>query len=249
MSRKRIKRNKKNRKNLFINILASILILISLALIFNSQIRNIFMIWNTNKYQVSQVSKEKLEENERADGNFDFNSVKAISSEAVLAAQWDAQKLPVIGGIAIPELELNLPIFKGLNNINLYYGAGTMKPDQVMGQGNYSLASHHVFSAKNAENMLFSPLDRAEKGMKIYLTDKDKVYSYEITEVKRVTPDRVDEIQDREGIDEITLVTCVDYDAAERIIVKGILSETKSYAETSSDVLDAFNKPYKQFSL
>ena len=51
--------------------------------------------------------------------------------------------------------------------------------------------------------MLFSPLDRAEKGMKIYLTDKDKVYSYEITEVKRVTPDRVDEIQDREGIDEI----------------------------------------------
>ena len=249
MSRKRIKRNKKNRKNLFINILASFLILISLALIFNSQIRNIFMIWNTNKYQVSQVSKEKLEENERADGNFDFNSVKAISSEAVLAAQWDAQKLPVIGGIAIPELELNLPIFKGLNNINLYYGAGTMKPDQVMGQGNYSLASHHVFSTKNAENMLFSPLDRAEKGMKIYLTDKDKVYSYEITEVKRVTPDRVDEIQDREGIDEITLVTCVDYDAAERIIVKGILSETKSYAETSSDVLDAFNKPYKQFSL
>ena len=249
MSRKRIKRNKKNRKNLFINILASFLILISLALIFNSQIRNIFMIWNTNKYQVSQVSKEKLEENERADGNFDFNSVKAISSEAVLAAQWDAQQLPVIGGIAIPELELNLPIFKGLNNINLYYGAGTMKPDQVMGQGNYSLASHHVFSAKNAENMLFSPLDRAEKGMKIYLTDKDKVYSYEITEVKRVTPDRVDEIQDREGIDEITLVTCVDYDAAERIIVKGILSETKLYAETSSDVLDAFNKPYKQFSL
>ena len=249
MSRKRINRNKKNRKNLFINILASFLILISLALIFNSQIRNIFMIWNTNKYQVSQVSKEKLEENERADGNFDFNSVKAISSEAVLAAQWDAQKLPVIGGIAIPELELNLPIFKGLNNINLYYGAGTMKPDQVMGQGNYSLASHHVFSAKNAENMLFSHLDRAEKGMKIYLTDKDKVYSYEITEVKRVTPDRVDEIQDREGIDEITLVTCVDYDAAERIIVKGILSETKSYAETSSDVLDAFNKPYKQFSL
>ena len=79
MSRKRIKRNKKNRKNLFINILASFLILISLALIFNSQIRNIFMIWNTNKYQVSQVSKEKLEENERADGNFDFNSVKAIS--------------------------------------------------------------------------------------------------------------------------------------------------------------------------
>ena len=64
--------------------------------------------------------------------------------------------------------------------------------------------------------------------MKIYLTDKDKVYTYEITEVKRVTPDRVDEIEDRDGVKEITLVTCVDYNATERIIVKGIFKEIKS---------------------
>ena len=57
------KNNKKtNRKNLLINVLAGFLILLSLALIFNSKIRDIFMVWNTNKYQVSQVSKEKLEE-------------------------------------------------------------------------------------------------------------------------------------------------------------------------------------------
>ena len=57
------KKSKKNkRRNLFINILAGFLILLSLALIFNSKIRDIFLVWNTNKYQVSQVSKEKLEE-------------------------------------------------------------------------------------------------------------------------------------------------------------------------------------------
>ena len=61
-----------------------------------------------------------------------------------------------------------------------------------------------------------------------------------------MTPDRVDEIEDREGINEITLVTCLDYNATERIIVKGDLKEIKPYSETSSDVLDAFNKPYKQ---
>ena len=123
MSRKRTKSKKNKRKNLLINILAGFLILLSLALIFNSKIRNIFMVWNTNKYQVSQVSKEKLEENNSAEGNFDFNSVKSISSEAVLSAQWDAQQLPVIGGIAVPEVEINLPIFKGLDNVNLFYGA------------------------------------------------------------------------------------------------------------------------------
>ena len=246
MSQRRIKSKKNKRKNLLINILAGFLILLSLALIFNSKIRNIFMVWNTNKYQVSQVSKEKLEENNNSEGNFDFNSVKSISSEAVLSAQWDAQQLPVIGGIAIPEVEINLPIFKGLDNVNLFYGAGTMKPNQKMGEGNYSLASHHIFTAENASQMLFSPLVNAKEGMKIYLTDKEKVYTYVIREVKHVTPDRVDEIEDREGINEITLVTCVDYNATERIIVKGDFKEMKSYAETPSDVLEAFNKPYKQ---
>ena len=244
MSHRKIKKN--NRKNILINILAGFLILLSLALIFNAQIRDIFMVWNTNKYQVSQVTKEKIEENKETEGNFDFDSVKSISSEAVLAAQWDAQQLPVIGGIAIPEVEINLPIFKGLDNVNLLYGAGTMKANQKMGEGNYSLASHHIFTAENASQMLFSPLVNAKAGMKIYLTDKDKVYTYEIREVKHVTPDRVDEIEDRDGIKEITLVTCVDSDATERIIVKGDFKEVKAYSETSDDILSAFNQPYKQ---
>ncbi len=246
MSEKDSKKKKKKRRNLLTNILAVFLILLSLVLIFNSTIRNMFMVWNTNKYQVSQVTKEKIEENKETEGNFDFDSVKSISSEAVLAAQWDAQQLPVIGGIAIPEVEINLPIFKGLDNVNLFYGAGTMKANQKMGEGNYSLASHHIFTAENASQMLFSPLVNAKAGMKIYLTDKDKVYTYEIREVKHVTPDRVDEIEDRDGIKEITLVTCVDYDATERIIVKGDFKEVKAYSETSDDVLSAFNKPYKQ---
>ena len=121
-----------------------------------------------------------------------------------------------------------------------------MKADQKMGEGNYSLASHHIFTAENASQMLFSPLVNAKAGMKIYLTDKDKVYTYEIREVKHVTPDRVDEIEDRDGIKEITLVTCVDYDATERIIVKGDFKEVKAYSETSDDILNAFNQPYKQ---
>ena len=246
MSHKKIKSKKNKRRNLFLNILAGFLILLSLALIFNSKIRDLFMVWNTNKYQVSQVTKEKIEENKETEGNFDFDSVKSISSEAVLAAQWDAQQLPVIGGIAIPEVEINLPIFKGLDNVNLFYGAGTMKANQKMGEGNYSLASHHIFTAENASQMLFSPLVNAKEGMKIYLTDKDKVYTYEIREVKHVTPDRVDEIEDREGVKEITLVTCVDYNATERIIVKGDFKEVKAYSETSDDILSAFNQPYKQ---
>ena len=44
----------------------------------------------------------------------------------------------------------------------------------------------------------------------------------------------------------ITLVTCVDYDATERIIVKGDLKDTKDYSQTPEEILTAFNQPYKQ---
>lgn len=60
------KKKKTNRKNLLINILAGFLIILSVALIFNSKIRDIFIVWNTNKYQVSQVSKEKIEEDRKS---------------------------------------------------------------------------------------------------------------------------------------------------------------------------------------
>jgi len=124
-----------------------------------------------------------------------------------------------------------------------------MKPDQKMGEGNYSLASHHIFTAENASQMLFSPLVNAKAGMKIYLTDKDKVYTYEITEVKRVTPDRVDEIEDRDGVKEITLVTCDDLAATNRIIVKGTLETSVDYDQAPKEILEAFSKSYNQMQL
>ena len=63
--------------------------------------------------------------------------------------------------------------------------------------------------------------------MKIHLTDKNKVYTYEISEVKRVTPDRVDEIDDRTGVDEITLVTLMMQQLLSEVIVKGDLERNK----------------------
>lgn len=241
-------KGKKKKSGMGRSLLLLLLMMLSLALIFNSAIRNFIIGWNTNKYQITKVTAEEIEENKKAETTFDFDQVQAISTEAVLAAQWEAQQLPVIGGIAIPELGINLPIFKGVSNVALMYGAGTMKETQEMGKGNYSLASHHIFGVAGAADVLFSPLDRAENGMKIYITDKSTVYTYVIDSVETVTPESVYVIDDVPGRTEVTLVTCTDYDATARIIVKGILESTTPYKETPKDILDSFTKNYNQYN-
>ena len=243
------KRKQRSKRNIFINIVATLLIIVALGLIFNAQIRNMIMVLHTNQYQVSKVSKDSINKNKNAETSFDFNKVESLSTEAVINAQWKAQQLPVIGGISIPEVSMNLPIFKGLDNAGLYYGAGTMKETQQMGQGNYALASHHVFGITGASNMLFSPLDRAKAGMKIYITDKEHVYTYVITSVETVTPDRTDLIEDTEGVTEITLVTCEDAAATNRTIVKGTLEGSVEYDKAPKDVLESFSKSYNQMQI
>ncbi|AWL25812.1 class A sortase [Streptococcus suis] len=240
-------KKKKRKGSFWRNLLTVVLILISLALIFNTSIRNFIIGWNTNKYQISNVTTEDIEKNKQAETTFDFDQVQSISTEAILAAQWDAQRLPVIGGIAVPELGINLPIFKGVFNTSLMYGAGTMKENQEMGKGNYALASHHIFGVTGAADVLFSPLDRAKNGMKIYITDKTNVYTYVIDSVEIVSPESVYVIDDVEGRTEVTLVTCTDYNATQRIIVKGVLESTTPYNETAKDILDSFNKSYNQY--
>ncbi|MEQ9810798.1 class A sortase [Streptococcus jiangjianxini] len=242
---------KKNKLGGFLrNLIIVLLVVVGVALIFNKSIRNTVIAWNTNKYQVEHVSRKTIKKNQKAETSYDFDGVDSISTESVLSAQMNAQQLPVIGGIAIPEVGINLPIFKGLGNTELTYGAGTMKENQVMGgKNNYALASHHVFGMTGSSNMLFSPLDRAKNGMKIYLTDKEKVYTYKITNVHVVAPTEVAVIDDHAGQSELTLVTCTDAEATERTIVNAVLEGETSYGNASDDIHKAFNTSYNQIVL
>ena len=65
---KKNKATKKRRKWLDILrwVLIVVLLVVGLALIFNKSIRNTVIAWNTNKYQVSNVSKKTIEKNKEA---------------------------------------------------------------------------------------------------------------------------------------------------------------------------------------
>jgi len=87
-----------------------------------------------------------------------------------------------------------------------------------MGVGNYAVASHSLFYGWRYEELLFSPLRRAEKGMKIYTRDSEKIYTYVISDIFVVNPDAGYVASDTEGDGLITMITCTDRYATQRLI-------------------------------
>ncbi|MDR0690884.1 MAG: class A sortase [Streptococcaceae bacterium] len=226
----------KKKKSKLSTFLLLLILLIGLALIFNKEIRYFLMGLNSERYS-RKISVKKLYDNNKSKQPFDFDVINPVSTEAVLAAQFSTQPLPVIGFIAMPDVKMKLPIFKGLSNTALLYGAGTMKEGQVMGEGNYALASHRVENP----NLLFSPIQRAQNEMMIYITNLNQIWAYETKEVIRVTPDHVEVIDDISDQKLITLVTCNDPDAIKRVIVHGDFSKVYDFKNAPKAILDAFD--------
>lgn len=226
-------------------IIMLLMIVVGFLLVFSKPISHYIIGLRSNDYQVSKVSKATIAKNEIAEVTYDFSSVQSVSMKSLLSS--DGTDLPVIGGIAIPDLSINLPIFKGVTNENLLYGAGTMKDSQVMGgENNYALASHHVFGLTGSSQMLFSPLEKAKVGMTIYLTDKSIIYTYKITEIVSVSPEQTEVLDDVAGESTLTLVTCEDKEATKRLIVKATLTDSITYQKATKTQMKAFSYSYNQ---
>ena len=230
-------------KRILINFLLIVLLFIGVVLVFNKQIKDFTIKQTGEEYTVRNFSKKEIDENQQKEASFDFDSVVPISSEAVLKAKLNNKRLPVIGGIAVPSVGINLPIFKGLSNEALLWGAGTTSETQVMGQGNYGLASHHA----DKKDLLFTPLTKVKIDEKIYLTNLDKIYTYRITTLETVAPSEVewlDEVPDKKLV---TLLTCDTLAGTNRIIVQGELVDEVSVDKANQEVLQAFELEQKTY--
>lgn len=236
-------KKKRNIRKWVTNFFLFLLLLIGLALIFNEQIKDFFVKNTGDKYAIANVTKEEIKKNNKKEASFDFDAVESMSTESVLKAQLNRTDLPVIGSIAVPSVAINIPVFKGLDNANLLYGAGTLSPDQQMGKGNYALASHRA----NNPQLLFTPLENLELGAKIYLVDLDNVYTYKATFKQKVAPTDTQLLNVEEGKSLITLITCGDMNAVTRLVVQGELEKITPMKEATKEMKAAFNMETRTF--
>lgn len=224
-------------------IVASILLLVGVVLLL-VQPAQTYMLQQgvtASLEQSKEITRAEVAENEERteDVTFKFEDVEPLSLENVVKYQNQGQSGRYsLGQIAIPELNMRIPIYKGVSNYVLATGAGTMKENQKMGEGNYTLASHNYFGDKT---ILFSPLVDAKQGMKIYTTDLENIYEYEITSVDIIEPTKVSVIYDQKDKTEITLITCDDLNATNRYCVKGKFVTKYPAKGASQTVLSAFN--------
>lgn len=155
------------------------IILIVLGLIFLSipMINSLIIKYNSkqNRDLLDEMTMEQMEENSKREASYDYSTIQDIDITSTFTGLQDFDEKYLIGEISIPELNIRLPILKGVTNANLMAGAATMIEDQSMGMGNYPLAGHYA----RGQN-LFGKLLDIEKGTKVRMTDKKTVYEYSI---------------------------------------------------------------------
>lgn len=217
----------KDLKRFFLRVIAYFVLLVGVVLMFHGQIRDFLVKQGGEEYQIEKVSKKTLEENQKKEASFDFDAVESLSTESILKARKEHKDLLVIGSIVVPSVSIQLPIFKGCSNENLLYGAGTLSPNQKMGEGNYALASHRTSNL----NLLFTPLDRLSLGAEIYLVGSDKIFVYQATYKERVSPTKVELLEEEKGKKKVTLITCGEMEGRTRLVVQGELKEIRQRKE------------------
>lgn len=131
----------------------------------------------------------------------------AVRSRSLVAVAYasreEAAESGVIGRIEIPRIGLSELVLEGVNGRALRRGVGHVGRTAFPGErGNVGLAGHR--------DSHFSPLKDVRKGDLIRIHTPDGVFSYRVSSIRIVEPDRGD-LLDQTGKPRLTLVTCYPF--------------------------------------
>lgn len=217
-------KHKKKRFSIWQIIFLTLTLMIGLVLVFNEPIKQQWVYHRTQTAVKKPLNPKTIKKEEKKyKASYDYKDVKPLSFQEVAKVKAQNPHVPTVGKIAIPSVNILLPIVPGVSNASLSTGAGTLHEHQTMGRGNFALASHNM----NDYKTLFSPLLNIKKQAKMYLTNGSKVYEYTVVTKRYIAPTEISVI-DNHNTAELTLITC-SLDGKKRLLVQGPLTATYSY--------------------
>ena len=132
----------------------------------------------------------------------------------------------IIGYVKIDKIGVELPVYHGTSEQVLNRGVGHLEGTSLPVGGT---STHSVMSAHRGlpTAKLFTDLDRLEMGDTFQIIVLDQILTYQVDQIKIITPREVDDLQIVEGKDYCTLFTCTPYGInTHRLLVRGIRIET-----------------------
>ena len=145
----------------------------------------------------------------------------------------------VMGYVEIPQIGVTLPIYHGTDEAVLQIAVGHLEWTSlpVGGESTHSVISGHrgLPSAK-----LFTDLDKLVEGDIFIFRVLDEILTYEIDQILIVEPHEVQNLQEEEGKDLCTLLTCTPYGInSHRLLVRGHRVENTEEAKVIRVTSDA----------
>ncbi len=145
----------------------------------------------------------------------------------------------VMGYVEVPCIGVSLPIYHGVDEAVLQIAIGHIEWSSlpIGGEGTHSAISGHrgLPSAK-----LFTDLDKVKKKDLFVVRVLNEVYTYEVDQIRIVSPDDVKDLEIEDGKDYCTLVTCTPYGInSHRLLVRGHRVENVEITQTVRVIADA----------
>lgn len=134
----------------------------------------------------------------------------------------------MFGYISIDKIQVELPIYHSTDSSVLDVACGHLEGTSlpVGGKGTHCVLSAHrgLPTAK-----LFTNLDKLENGDTFRITVLDRVLTYEVDQIRIVTPREVKDLMIEDDKDYCTLLTCTPYGInSHRLLVRGHRVENRS---------------------
>lgn len=182
-------------------------VLIVLCCLFSCAAVYLFITMQQEGYLAEQKARNLLEA---------AQSTKAPNTTTLNPVLSGSTQYPVMAKLTIPKLKLELPVINEYSDealkVSVCRYIGPTQPGQA---GNLVIIGHDYKSGAH-----FGRVGELKSGDTIILMDTwGKEYTYEVYELKQVTPDDVQSLNIYQGTSAVTLLTCTN-NANKRLLVR-----------------------------
>ena len=239
------------KKNIILFITFSIGLSIFLYPIITNYISYQNGLWQIKTYEksVQGISEEDyssiLVEAKKYNKELIENYEKIIEDEKGYYNQINIPNTDIMGYIYIEKLNIDLPIYHGMEDAVLQVGIGHFQGSSlpIGGENTHSALLGHrgLPTAK-----LFTHLDKLKIGDNFTIKILKEKLFYKVDQIEIVEPDEVlEKLKIEENKDLVTLVTCTPYGInTERLLVRGIRTDEVETSRTNIEKI--FNKNYNK---